>query len=258
MMRYYGGKWRIAPWVISHFPTHKIYVEPFGGAASVLLRKPRSYAEVYNDLDGSIVNVFRVARDHGAELKRLLEMTPYARDEFELAYEDTEDLIERARRTLIRSMMGFSSVGALRKTGFRSNTTRSYTTPATDWTGYPAALEGIIERLRGVVIENKDALKVMASQDTPDTLHYVDPPYVLSTRDDKEYRHEMDDTQHRELGAFLRDLKGRVIVSGYESPLYDELFAGWVKREKDSVADQARRRKEVLWMNFHPDVSLFS
>src|SRR5690606_6837914 len=95
IIRYHGGKWRIAPWIISHFPEHRVYVEPFGGGGSVLLRKPRSYAEVYNDLDGEIVNLFRVARDCGDELIRSVELTPFARDEFMLAYEETEDPIEQ-------------------------------------------------------------------------------------------------------------------------------------------------------------------
>ena len=136
-LRYHGGKWRLAPWIIAHFPPHRVYVEPFGGAASVLLRKPRSYAEVYNELSGDVVNLFRVLRD-AALSARLLEqiaLTPYARDEFESTYEDRADPVDRARALIVRSMMSFGSNGhnARVKTGFRADSNRSGTTPAHDW-----------------------------------------------------------------------------------------------------------------------------
>ena len=117
MLRYHGGKWRLAPWIISVFPEHRIYVEPYGGGASVLLRKARSYAEVYNDLDGEVVNVFRVVRDHGPCLKEKLYYTPFSRDEFKRSYEETDDPIERARRTIARSFMGFGSNAVTAKNG---------------------------------------------------------------------------------------------------------------------------------------------
>src|SRR4051812_1578874 len=108
VLRYHGGKWRIAPWIIEHFPPHLMYVEPFAGAASVLLRKPRVDFEVYNDLDTDVVNVFRVLRDPAAasQLAEQLSLTPWSRREFEVSYEISDDPVERARRTLIRSFMG--------------------------------------------------------------------------------------------------------------------------------------------------------
>jgi len=127
VLRYHGGKWRLAPWVIEHFPYHKVYVEPFGGAASVLMQKERAYAEVYNDLDGEIVNVFRVLRkpEQAERLAYLLAFTPYAREEFVLSYEPSDEPIEQARRTIVRSYMGYSSDAATRtvKTGFKSDAT---------------------------------------------------------------------------------------------------------------------------------------
>lgn len=241
----------MADWIISRFPAHKVYVEPFGGAASVLLKKPRSYAEVYNDLAGEIVNLFRVARDHGSELARRVELTPFARDEFVLSYEESADPIEQARRTLARSYMGFGSAAATRKpTGFRANSNRSGTTPAHDWANYPDALRLVVGRLQGVCIENKDARSVMAQHDSPETLFYVDPPYVAASRDaGSDYLHEMDDADHEELAVFLRGLRGMVIVSGYDSDLYRREFAGWVSEEREAFADGARPRVEVLWFN---------
>ncbi len=254
ILRYHGGKWLLAPWILSHFPEHRVYVEPYGGAASVLLQKPRSYGEVYNDLDGEIVNLFTVARDRGAEL--VLSLTPFARDEFLLAYEPCEDRVEQARRTMARSFMGFGSAAASgAKTGFRANSNRSGTTPAQDWANYPQNVAPIMERLRGVVIENKDACSVMLQHDGAQTLHYVDPPYVFETRSianpycKKGYRHEMTNDQHRELAATLRELAGMVILSGYACPLYGELYGGWYQVERPALADGARPRTEILWMN---------
>ncbi len=239
----------LAPWIISHFPAHRCYVEPFGGGGSVLLRKARSYAEVYNDLDDEIVNLFLVARDHGEELRRRLELTPFSRRDFRESYTRSDDPIEQARRTVTRAFMGFGSNAHNKNTGFRSNSNRSGTTPAHDWRNYPDAFGAIIERLRGVVIENRDASKVMLTHDETTTLHYVDPPYVTETRNaGDDYRHEMTDAQHRELAAVLESLKGMVIVSGYHSPLYDEIFAKWERVERRALADGARERTEVLWL----------
>lgn len=257
IMRYHGGKWKLAPWIISHFREHKVYVEPFGGAASVLIRKPRAYAEIYNELDGEIVNLFTVTRNHGPELKRVLELTPFSRVEFVGSYEASCDPVEQARRTVIRSFMGFGSNSHNRKTGFRANSNRSGTTPAHDWKNYPDALVKIIERLRGVCIENRDAISVMDAHDGPQTLHYVDPPYVATTRDaGDDYRHEMGDVDHKKLSEFLHTLKGGVVLSGYHSPLYDSLFADWFRVERKAFADGARARVEVLWMNYNPLVLL--
>lgn len=253
VLRYYGGKWRIAPWIIQHFPPHRVYVEPFGGAASVLMQKRRSYAEVYNDLDGEVVNVFRVLRDprQSVELERLLRLTPFARDEQEAAYEPSHDPVEQARRTIIKSFMGFSSSGIFSRTGFRNNTSRSGTTPAHDWASYPDSIRLFTERLRGVVIENRPAIDVIREHDREDTLHYVDPPYVISARSSPshEYRYEMTDDDHRELAAVLRSVKGMVVVSGYPSDLYNEFFGDWRQIRRKSWADGAGERTECLWLN---------
>lgn len=258
LVRYHGGKWRLAPWIISHFPSHRIYVEPFGGGGSVLLRKSPCYAEVYNDLDGEIVNLFRVTRDCGEQLVRLLELTPFSRSDFSQSYTPHADPVEQARRTVIRAFMGFGSNSHNRLTGFRANASRSGTTPAHDWRNFPAALVKTIDRLRGVVIENRDGIACMKQHDGVATLHYVDPPYVSDTRDKgNDYRHEMTDDDHRILAAALSEMKGMVIVSGYPSALYEEILAGWKRVERKSHADGARDRTEVLWMRNIPE-DLFS
>ena len=258
-LRWHGGKWILAPWIIAHFSAHRIYVEPFGGAMSVLLRKPRSYAEVYNDLDVDVVNFFRVLRsDDASKLRMLLFHTPFSRTEFEDSYATCNDAVERARRLVIRSFMGFGSNGHSRVTGFRSNSNRSGSTPAHDWANYSELLGFLIERLVGVVIENRDACEVMLQQDGENTLHYVDPPYVFSSRADfsKDYAHEMDDASHQSLLETLKGLKGKVVLSGYDSKLYNDALGGWHRVEKEARADGAKKRVEVLWLNHKASASL--
>lgn len=251
-LRYHGGKWILAEWIISHFPKHRIYAEPFGGAASVLIQKPRSYAEIYNDLCGEVVNFFRVLRDNGEDLTRRLSLTPFARVEFKQAYNpSTTDPVEAARQMVVRSFMGFGSTAASgRKTGFRSNSNRYGTTPAHDWANYPDCMSALVERMRGVVIEQRPAADLIAQQDSPKTLFYVDPPYVHQTRkSDNAYRFEMTDADHRTLAGVLKGVKGMVILSGYSGGLYTDLYGGWETREKKTFADGASERTEVLWMN---------
>jgi DNA adenine methylase len=261
LLRWHGGKWRLGPWIVAHLPRHQVYIEPFGGAASVLLRKPRSYAEIYNDLDGDVVNLFRVLRsDRAGELVRALELTPFARTEFEDAYERSDDPVEEARRLVVRSFMGFGSDGFNRavRTGFRSTSNRSGTTPAHDWANYPKALLAIIERLNGVVIERRPALEVMFQHDRADALHYLDPPYMPGTRSGKSrktgeryhaYTHEMTLDDHRVLLSSLPAIKGAVVISGYETQLYDEALLGWRRVTIAAMADGAAKRTEVLWLN---------
>jgi len=265
ILRWHGGKWRLAPWIIGHFPPHRVYVEPYGGAASVLVRKVRAYAEIYNDLDDEVVDLFRVLRDpeRAARLQDLLRLTPFSRCEFRAAYEPTDDIVERCRRLVIRSFMGFGSNAHAsqekghRSTGFRATSNRGGTTPARDWANYPAAMTSLIERLKGVTIESRPAIEVMAQHDRSDTLHYVDPPYMHETRAQgnkydlgwRMYRYEMTNDQHVELLEYLRATAGMVILSGYSAPLYDDMLFDWRRIEKETFADGARPRVEVLWIN---------
>lgn len=258
-LRWHGGKWRLAPWIISHFPPHRVYIEPFGGAGSVLLRKPRVHAEVYNDLDGEVVNLFRVLRDRrmAAELQRLLRLTPYSRVEYKSAYRKPppqSQMVERARLLSIRSWMGHgsNSHNLEYQGGFRQRFDKSGTTPSHDWAHFPDCLDALVERLQGVVIENRDAAELMQTQDSPQTLHYCDPPYVHSTRSGKrqrDYTFEMTDAQHEALADVLHGLKGMVVLSGYHSQLYDRLYKGWATVEKATYGDKAVKRVEVLWLN---------
>lgn len=237
-----------------------------GGGASVLLQKPRSYSEVYNDLDETLIALFRVLRDAemGPRLVRALELTPFARVEFNRAYEASDDPVESARRTIVRSFMGFGSdsTAGHYRSGFRSNTTRMGTTPARDWANYPDALRMIIERLQGVTVEQEPAIKVMQRYDGAATLHFVDPPYHPSTRSSGNrrrcgpgraswhvYAHEMEHDDHVALLDALKGLEGMVALSGYATELYDVALAGWARHERAAFADGASPRTEVLWLN---------
>ena len=263
VLRYHGGKWRSAPWIIAHMPPHKIYVEPYGGAASVLLRKPISFAEIYNDLDGAIVELFKVLRDpeQSKELIRLIELTPFSRDEYEGSINNRNgNMVENARKTICKSFMGYSSDSVTRsgKSGFRSVNMKSGRYCAADWENYPYHLAMAIRRLKRVIIENKPALEVLDRYDGPGTLFYCDPPYLESKRHvgsyDRSYQHDMNDDDHIELSNKLHTLKGMVILSGYPSELYDKLYSGWEKHE-NSVRIHGGKRQgtkvvtEVIWLN---------
>jgi DNA adenine methylase len=271
VMTYHGGKFRLAPWIMSFFPDHYTYVEPFGGAAGVLLQKPRSLSEVYNDLDGDVVNVFRVLqdKDQAEDLYRRLVVTPYARSEFDISYEPTDDPVEQARRTLIRAHQGFGSAGASKhKTGFRIDSARKYGTAVHLWAKYPNQIAAFVERMQSVLIENKPAIEVIDNHDRSDTLYFVDPPYVHSTRKMRAggyYRHEMTDDDHIQLLDALTQVSGMVVLSGYDSEIYNDMLSSWTQHSTSARISANRgtaTRTEVVWLNpacsqVQPQTSLF-
>lgn len=256
-LRYHGGKFRLATWIMSEMPAHTCYVEPYGGGAGVLLRKPRCGMEVYNDLDGDVVAFFQVLRDPVTreQLLEQLALTPFAREEFDQAFEPCEDMLERARRLAIRSWIGYGSAGAQKSTtGFRMSEK-----DVAIWSRLPDVLGVCGARFEGVCIENRPAVDVMLQHDSPLTLHYVDPPYVFTTRDraskhvHRYYRHEMSDWEHLQLITCLHNLKGKVMLSGYESPLYRDALTSWRRISYDTVGGSGRGsapRTEVMWCNF--------
>lgn len=278
LLRYYGGKWRLASRIVQLFPPHHIYTEVFGGAGSVLLHKPRSAGEIYNDLDGEVLNVFRVLQVpcHAKRLEQLLRATPFSREEFEKSYRPAKDQVERARRTIIRSFMGFGSDSITRvkaasagfnsvvlkntmRTGFRFHGWRSNVSAAMDWSHYPDAISAFTERLHGVCLENRDAIKVLEKCDAVDALHYVDPPYPSSVRNngatekrvEHNYRHELTDKQHARLSEVLHSLQGMVVISSYPGKLYDCLYRDWERLSwtGSQFCHGAAKRTECVWLN---------
>lgn len=250
-LRYFGGKWRIAPWIVSHFPTHVSYVEPFCGAASVLLQKPPSVLETINDKDLEVVNFFSVLRNHTDRLIREIELTPYSRYEYWNAYNHSDDPVESARRYYIRSWFGR---GGMRKEsgGWRFMVTNSRGGSVVDDWRRIGHLRLIVERLQMVQIENDDAFTIIERYDTPNTLFYVDPPYLFSTRGKRwkaAYKYELSDADHIHLAEVLNQVKGMVVLSGYQSPLYRELYKGWIYKTKSSRKGDLTPSTECLWIS---------
>jgi DNA adenine methylase len=259
VLRYHGGKFRLRSWIVGLMPEHKIYVEPYGGAGSILLAKERSFAEVYNDLDGGLVRLFRVLRHplNAARLRYRLRWTPFARAEHEQAMAadlaSIEDDIEVARLLIVRSFMSYGADGVRGTTsaGFRSKPCGDRKRVAHEWLNYHAAMEAFSARLQGVLIECRPALDVLRQQDSRQTLHYCDPPYLHQTRTRcskvRGYSHEMSEAEHVELASVLRDLAGAVMISGYDHELYRELYDGWERFERPARGDGGVPRLEVLW-----------
>ncbi len=252
-LRYHGGKFLLAPWIISHFPPHTSYVEPYAGAASVLLLKSPSKLETINDSNDLVVNFFDVLRTRKNDLLNAIRLTPYSRREFARAQEPCDDPLERARRFYVWSWQGRGRAGVVEPGGWRfmSRDTRG-TTPSDDFSRCEH-LELIADRLRRVQIECGEAIQVIRRFDTPDTLFYVDPPYVGATRSARwsgsAYRCEMDDDSHRELAQALRGVQGMVALSGYPSPLYEELYGDWVRVSRTARIDSGAQRIEALWLS---------
>jgi DNA adenine methylase len=249
-LRYYGGKWKLAPWIISHFPEHRNYVEPCGGAASVLLQKPRSELETFNDINKNIVNFFAVLRDNPGELIRRINLTPWARAEYELSIIPADDIIEQARRTAIALWM---SISAGEPTGWRvdKDSRKRFGKPVC-FDILEHNLEICAERFRGVQIENRDAIDIIRRFDTDETLIYFDPPYMLDTRTCKNgYKYEVDHEFHVQAAVLLRQAHGFVIISGYQHPLYSELYEmfGWERIDKEVQTNSGGKRVESLWLS---------
>lgn len=252
-LRYVGSKWQIAEWIIERFPPHEVYVEPYCGAASVFFRKHRSPIEVLNDLDGDIINFFDVLRTDTDALVRAIELTPYSRAEHERAMTPCSDCdpLERARRFYVGLWQSFAST-LIYGSGWRHQTTAKQRTPVVEsW----KRLDGLLDaayRLKDAQIECLPALECIEHYDSKTTLFYVDPPYVKSSRTKgsrSRYRHEMNDDDHRALAEALHNVKGMVMLSGYESTLYDDLYGDWHKVTKTSTTNGNSTSIEVLWLS---------
>lgn len=257
---YFGSKASLADRIVSLLPSCHHYVEPFAGSLSVLLAKPRSPMETVNDLDGDIVTFFRVLRDQPGQLVRVCALTPHSRAEHKMSYDRPDDLddIERARRVWVHLTQGRG--GLLRRTGWRH-----FADPAGSGTGMPAYLASYVDRLMpaasrlaGVSLECRPALDLIDRYGRHrDVLLYVDPPYLGSTRIwGNQYRHELrTDAEHRELAAALRTCSAHVVLSGYDSPLYADLYGDWTTVRLSTFTGNARcgerDRTEVIWSNRH-------
>lgn len=251
LLNYPGAKWGMAERIISLMPPHRSYLEPFFGSGAVLFRKPPSAIETINDIDGDVVNFFRVLRERPDELAAHLAMIPYARDVFDDAHKDRGDTdFERAVRFAIRSKMGHG-FKTYQKTGFKIDVyarERSYCLDC--WNRLPSDILPAAERLKHVQIENRPALDLIQRFNHENVLIYADPPYMLQTRGGKQYKHEMTDQEHLDLLEALKGHKGYVILSGYRSEMYDRELCGWDRIQIKSYNQNGDPREEVLWCNF--------
>ena len=257
-VKWHGGKHYLCHRIIAQFPEHTTYVEPFGGAASVLLNKKPAEVEVYNDLDERIVRLFRTLRDNGEELRAKLLLTPYSEKEFELASEPSPNELEQTRRDFVRWRMSLGGRGD----AFSFTLHRVRRGMADVVSGYLSTIDdqlpAIDDRFRTVQIVMRPAVKVIKDWDSPTTLFYCDPPYVHTTRHESSrdlYGTEMTDADHRSLAAALHAVKGKVILSGYPSPLYEELYGKWRTMAFDLPNNAAggktkARKQETLWFNW--------
>lgn len=249
VLKYPGAKNRIAGWICGYIPKHDVYVEPYAGSLAVLFNKTPCHIETVNDLCDEVVNYFRVLRDNQVELQKLIELTPYSRTEYEKAYENCDNDIERARRFCIRCWMGIGNSN-LYKNGFKSGQQTVSPNPAKAWMKLPETMKTASERLRGVQIECLPALELISRYDTKDVFMYIDPPYLHGTRKNYLYKHEMKNDDHEELLKVLVNHPGKILVSGYENDMYNDYLSGWNKAKKKTTAEYGLARTETLWMNY--------
>lgn len=257
-MRYLGGKFRIAPWIISFFPRHEVYCEPFGGSASVFMAKEKCRTEVYNDINSDLYNLFVVLRDKdkSVELSRRLYFSPWSREDFYNSYteDDKDDDIEKARKLIVKAYMSCGTTCTRKsRSGFRSTIASDYIfEDAKSWEKYYRYITDFSERLRTVIIENTKAHKVISIYDTDKTLHYIDPPYVLETwskSDANCYKAVLNQEGHIELLKLIKGLKGYVVLSGYESDLYNDLLQDWHKESKATINQKYKPKKDTIWIS---------
>lgn len=259
---WYGGKYSHLDWLLPLLPPTPFYCEPFGGSAAVLINRPPVSVETYNDLDGEVAHFFRVLRDERDALVQAIGLTPFSREEFELAINfpngDITD-VERARRFYVRARQVRTGLAQKASSGRWANCVKTSRAGMSGvisrWLGSVEDLPGIAERLLRVQIEHAPALEVIRRYDTPDTLFYCDPPYTHGSRGDSNaYAHEMTDEDHEELAAVLHAVEGKVAVSGYQSALMKKLYGDWhVTKGKNKTAHSIKQlRQEVLWTNYDP------
>lgn len=262
IFKYPGAKWCINQWIIDRFPEqHHSYLEPFFGSGGVFFKKKRSPIETINDLDGDVINFFRWCVRDPEQLAKEIYFTPYARDVYENAFrevvtpETDHDSLRSAVMFAAKMMMGYGFRTNGSKVGFKRDIQGREAAYATkDWCDMPGRIMKVAERLRGVQIENRPAVQLIREFNFENVLIYADPPYVITSRSCKrdQYKHEMSDEDHEELLDVLMEHKGKVILSGYQSPLYNDRLKDWYRETIEARAMTAGKRQEVIWMNYEP------
>jgi len=254
LLHYPGSKKRIAPWIIKQMPEHHSYLEAFAGGLGVLFEKEPSRIETVNDLDSDVVNFFRVVqnREHREQLQEWLAYTPYSRQVYGESFREPQNEIEKAGFFAVRSIQGHG-FRLTEKCGWKKDVHgREAAYAVRYWNELPEALALMAWRLKAVQIENRPAIELIQAFNHKNVLMYLDPPYVLSTRSRKQYRHEMSDQDHEELLAEVCSSDAMIMLSGYDCGLYESYLHGWNKVQIPARAQGSLPRTETLWMNYDP------
>lgn len=250
-LRYYGGKWKIADWVVSYLPIHEQYLETCFGSGGVFFNKVPSQVEVISDLSGNVVHFFKTLRDRADELVRAIVLTPYAESEYlaSRTLASTDD-IERARRFYACLELGRGGTGH-HNGGYRRDRKKTRNVSVTTEFQAVHHIYMAAARLKNAQLDQADMFKQIARYDDPSTCVYIDPPYVYDTRGAGKpiYEHEMSDSEHERMAELLHDSKSMFVLSGYPSKLYDRLFADWTCVTRKTRDVNANTQMECLWLS---------
>lgn len=254
VIKYPGSKWNIARQLANLIPPHHSYLEPFFGSGAVLFSKAPSAIETVNDLDGNVVNLFRCIQQDSERLARLVMTTPYSREEYDKQYSPGNSYASRYQRAagfLVRCWQGHGFRTNGYKVGWKNDVQgRERAYALWNWYRLPDWIIETAERLRKVQIENRPALEVITRFNYPNVFMYLDPPYLLDVRSGKQYKHEMTNDDHEELLKTVLQSRAKIMISGYESEMYNGYLQGWRKEFFTSCAEHHGTRQEVVWMNY--------
>lgn len=257
LLRYPGSKWNLANRIVDLLPKHKSYLEPYFGSGAVLFTKPPSAIETVNDLNEDIVNLFEIVRDNPDKLVERLFLTPYSRKVYDEVFtKQPADKIEKAVHFVIKSVMshGFRTI---EKSGWKNDINgREKAYAVRHWNELPEIIQEMTLRLKQVQIENRPALELIKRFNKSDVCMYIDPPYMLSTRTRKQYSYEMSDEDHAELLDVICQSKAKILLSGYDSELYNDKLKDWHRLEFSATAEKGLKRTEVLWLNYEPQTQI--
>ncbi len=258
VLKYPGSKWSSADWIIDNFPDEyekMTYLEPYFGSGAIFFSKKRSKIETINDIDDNVVNLFRVIRQNPLELMRAINLTPWSRSEYELSYNQTEDGVEKARRFMVRC---WQAIGTKTSdiTGW-SNNIKPVDTGSSRWSRLEKSILKTAKRLKHdgmniVQIESMPAVELIKRYKKEYVFIYLDPPYLLSTRSGRIYKCEMTEVEHIKLLETIKEHPGPVMISGYDSDIYNECLKGWFTDTKPTKCEMGKDATEKIWMNYKP------
>lgn len=258
VLKYPGSKWNIVLKLKKLIPKHHSYIEPYFGSGALFFTKEPSDIETINDLDSDVTNLFTCIREDSGRLVRMLLTMPYSREVYDRQYKldaphgKDRDTFTRAADFLVRCWQGYVP-RTNDRAGWKSDIAgREKMYALWEWYNLPEWVVEVAERLRKVQVENRPALEVIKAFNHPGVFMYLDPPYLLTVRDREQYRHEMTEGEHETLLRALLKSSADIMISGYESDLYNDYLAGWKKAYFKSCTNGGGQRRDVVWMNYNP------